>query len=499
MKKTILLSISLFLLLYLSTYAPTVEFPKEINYQGMLTRSDGTTPVPNGTYSIDFRIWSHATSTSPAYFKWTDTLSVTVTNGLFNVLLGEEKPIDLPFNEEYWLEIRVGSDLPLSPRTKLTSVGYAYRSLVADSATVAVSAGSGGGWVDDGTVVRLNTSTDKIGIGTTDPDHKLTVNGDVGIGSPTQTGSLKLYLRGSTDPILCAENYITHGAAFRLYDDENHVTHEMRVDGSYEGGYLTVYRSAGNVGFKVDGNHSGSKEPLVAIEGSSQCACFDMSVSGNSSVKLPMNAIYDHEILDEPGVASDKEGTAGVTLTTTLKALLSRSIWCPESGYVLVLGTAQPQINHTKGTISGAEFGVSDSSSFLPDNQDVGLWIDDEVSTGLFEYPVTVHGLFQVSSDANTFYFLAKKSGGGFTVYDMQLTLVYFPTAYGTVEPTLAAGQNIPDEDAPTVSRLNHPDAATERAEAEAFNASRIERELAEMRAQLEALKLKLEQGEQNR
>jgi hypothetical protein len=49
-------------------------------------------------------------------------------------------------------------------------VGYAYRASIADSATVAVSAPSGGGWTDDGTNVRLTTSTDKVGIGTTTPD-----------------------------------------------------------------------------------------------------------------------------------------------------------------------------------------------------------------------------------------------------------------------------------------------------------------------------------------
>lgn len=37
--------------------------------------------------------------------------------------------------------------------------------------------GGGGGWVDDGTVVRLNTSTDSVGIGTAVPSYKLDVVG----------------------------------------------------------------------------------------------------------------------------------------------------------------------------------------------------------------------------------------------------------------------------------------------------------------------------------
>jgi hypothetical protein len=38
---------------------------------------------------------------------------------------------------------------------------------------------AGGGWTDDGTVVRLNTITDKVGIGTTTPSETLTVAGNV--------------------------------------------------------------------------------------------------------------------------------------------------------------------------------------------------------------------------------------------------------------------------------------------------------------------------------
>ena len=39
--------------------------------------------------------------------------------------------------------------------------------------------GSAAGWTDDGTVVRLSTATDKVGIGTTDPSKELTVAGDI--------------------------------------------------------------------------------------------------------------------------------------------------------------------------------------------------------------------------------------------------------------------------------------------------------------------------------
>ncbi|MFH1355311.1 MAG: hypothetical protein ABIH19_04090 [Candidatus Omnitrophota bacterium] len=44
-----------------------------------------------------------------------------------------------------------------------------------------VATGGGGGWTDDGTVVRLTTITDNVGIGTTNPAFKLSLDSDGGI------------------------------------------------------------------------------------------------------------------------------------------------------------------------------------------------------------------------------------------------------------------------------------------------------------------------------
>jgi hypothetical protein len=78
-------------------------------------------------------------------------------------------PIDLDFSEDYWLDITVdGETMPT--RLKFTSVGFAYRAMVADSAGKAGA--TGGGWTDDGTVVRLNTITDTVGIGTANAKAK---------------------------------------------------------------------------------------------------------------------------------------------------------------------------------------------------------------------------------------------------------------------------------------------------------------------------------------
>lgn len=165
------------LVLVLLTSPSFGEIPKLMNYQGMLTQSDGTTPVSNGNYNLTFKIYGSAGGTDSLWRE--NHPSVQVTNGLFNVILGSVTTLNLSFNTSYWLGIRVGSDAELSPRIQLTSVGYAYRAKVADTATVAVSAPTGGGWTDDGTVVRLVTGTDNVGIGTASPAEKLHVAGDI--------------------------------------------------------------------------------------------------------------------------------------------------------------------------------------------------------------------------------------------------------------------------------------------------------------------------------
>jgi len=147
------------------------DIPKLINYQGMLT-DDAGEPL-DGVFDILFRIYN---AESGGDKRWEENHpAVSVDQGLFNVILGSESGgMNLDFSEEYWLEVVVaGEDMP---RIRFTSVGYAYRAGVADSAIVAVSAPTGGGWTDDGSIVRLIDNLDSVGIGTSSPTHRLEVS-----------------------------------------------------------------------------------------------------------------------------------------------------------------------------------------------------------------------------------------------------------------------------------------------------------------------------------
>jgi hypothetical protein len=77
-----------------------------------------------------FSIYSQA---SGGTALWTETQTVTVTDGVFSANLGDTNPITLPFDTLYYLGITIGSDSEMTPRQPMTSVGYAFRAKEADS------------------------------------------------------------------------------------------------------------------------------------------------------------------------------------------------------------------------------------------------------------------------------------------------------------------------------------------------------------------------------
>ncbi len=185
------------------------EIPHQINYQGRLT--DGTGDPVDGSHSITFKIYS---SSAGGTALWTEThSSIPVSNGLFNVVLGSVTTLGKAVfaSQPRWLGISVDGGSEIVPRTQIVAVAYAYRAEHADTADYALQAGGGGGWVDDGTVVRLATGTDSVGIGTGDPAEKLHIEGDIRLGSSSSVAfgsdNSRLY-SSSTDMIFTADDDI---------------------------------------------------------------------------------------------------------------------------------------------------------------------------------------------------------------------------------------------------------------------------------------------------
>ncbi len=121
--------------------------PIELNHQGRLLDSDGS-PL-TGSFDLTYRIFDVESGGAPL---WEETQQVATDDGLFDVILGETVPLDLSgFGirpDSLWLEIQVGADPPLSPRTQMTATPMS-----------AVSQSVRGDIVTEPGVVRLDASS----------------------------------------------------------------------------------------------------------------------------------------------------------------------------------------------------------------------------------------------------------------------------------------------------------------------------------------------------
>ncbi|MCP4160798.1 MAG: hypothetical protein GY760_12060 [Deltaproteobacteria bacterium] len=114
-------------------YAQTVpsqkSVPSLINYQGMLTDSDGKPLTGNKT--IEFNLYDSATSTTPVWGPQ-EFENVSVVNGRFNVILGEKDIIGRSLigafgSGKRFIAIKV-DDKEILPRQQILSTPFAVQS-----------------------------------------------------------------------------------------------------------------------------------------------------------------------------------------------------------------------------------------------------------------------------------------------------------------------------------------------------------------------------------
>jgi len=413
----------------------SANVPRLITYQGKLVDDTGT-PYPDGDYFMYFFIYADSLTGDPI---WDENQTVTVQDGLFNVQLGAEQLIEQDLfaeNPNLFLELVVGEDAePLAPRTRLTSAGYAFHALTADAAA------NGGGWVDDGAVVRLENAGDKVGIGTLTPETSLDVIGNAHIRDSLVLGTAgvkdgKLRINramGSPRSVEIRTDDI--GAAIKTYSPNGFLVSYLGDDGSTEGSYFSLARSgSGLVGFTVDGNYAGTHSPYMSLTGADRSTVFDMSKSGDASIELPNSSVSSLEISNEAGVGNSATQT-NVDLDANFKTIRSRGCVFPTSGYAVAIATCELQtwLDGVNGeTIT---LGFSDAAGMVPDYQYDKTYLQTMPCCQYIE-PITIHRFYQVSAGTTTIYFQGKCNNGLSRVQIADLTVLFFPTAYGAISPT---------------------------------------------------------------
>jgi len=156
------------------------DVPGKINFQGILKDGSGN-PVADGSYSVLFTIYDAPTGGSSL---WSQSYSVTTSNGLFTVLLGDgPTPITAgTFDDSSrYLGIQVGADPEMSPRQPLASVGYSFASAQWTSSS--------------GDLYRLNGN---VGIGSTPSAARLDVQSGSGTAISAMGGLVGLAANGGS-------------------------------------------------------------------------------------------------------------------------------------------------------------------------------------------------------------------------------------------------------------------------------------------------------------
>jgi len=115
------------LMLMILPLTASATFTKQINYQGKLTDTAGNA-IADGDYDLEFKLYTALTGGAAI---WTETRAganqVTVTDGLFSVMLGEVSSLDaINFDQALYLSVNVESDGEMTPRKILGSVASAF-------------------------------------------------------------------------------------------------------------------------------------------------------------------------------------------------------------------------------------------------------------------------------------------------------------------------------------------------------------------------------------
>ena len=223
------------LLAFFGVHAATSNHNKPLNYQGRLTNSSYV-PVTDGSYSMKFKIydsasggsclWATGGGSDSANCSAPSSVAVSVSRGLFNVLLGDTTisnmpAMDLDFNTaSYYIGVTVGSDSEMTPRQRIGASPYAYNAEQLNGLTSAsflqVGGTSGGqttyGGSASGENLTLsstsNSTKGKINFGSNTAYDEANVRLGLGTATPTNilsfgnTGAQTIWIENSATDVV---------------------------------------------------------------------------------------------------------------------------------------------------------------------------------------------------------------------------------------------------------------------------------------------------------
>ncbi|MBD3220925.1 hypothetical protein GF314_06745 [bacterium] len=209
--------------LILGAAATTAAVPETMSLQGVATDASGAR-LPDGPHDLTVRIYDGPDGS--AQELWQEQQQIQTVQGQFHVILGSQNPLNLPFDQPYWVSTEIDGGGEMSPRIPLTGSPYALNARSVDDGAAVTSLNgltdqvtvTGNGGI---TVSEVGSSIVIDGAGGSGGDSDWLVVGDdmhaiptgaVGIGTDAPEGDLHVHDDGGGTSIVVSD--LTEGVGF---------------------------------------------------------------------------------------------------------------------------------------------------------------------------------------------------------------------------------------------------------------------------------------------
>lgn len=471
------------------------EVPKPINYQGRLTDALGE-PVADGSYNVVFTIYNDPTLSGGGNIVWSSgSQAVTTSNGLFSYLLGSNVafPTDIVSDSARYLGIKVESDPEISPRTKFTSVMFAYHAATADGLSAA-----GDVWLDE-------TGDELSG------DLLFGASGNYGL-IDIRPSAARLYLKtsGQNKAILYGDDFgslvlsdmnnygaafldanATDGGLFWLRNGNGEIT--ARMEGTTSAGGLMALESAySELRILATGGSDGGLQTWYNLN--TPWISFEADLNGDASANFPDDAINSDEIKNEPGIVSDVNSNLVALTSTTMTDIATVTITIPSEGYILLTAKAWGYHGGTTG-IARSRAQIDEASGGSSNYPYYTNW-------GASTYPTTANTYESIFTQrvyykpAGTYTFRLEaaqaytSTGAYHYIADPILVATYFSTSYGTVSTMVSSSESGEFDETEFTSSSRNIDGETE------YTETNVKVDLSELYTRAEKLRKELRRTE---